>query len=146
MKEDDDPLFMEIGWLVSEIEGRKALYFMLQGSFDHLQGDYIRGLWEDMLLSCKGSAGKSLASHLLRDGSRLKKRHVWARNPRGLFCYRIAHKPDFRLWLRSMLVWGYLGLLWALICLGLLNGDAGPKAMVPTMPPFFRLGSAVFPN
>ena len=72
MKEDDDPLFMESGWLVSEIEGRKALYFPLQGSFDHLQGDYIRGLWENMLLSCKGSAGKSLASHLLRDGSRLK--------------------------------------------------------------------------
>ena len=37
---------------------------------------------------------------------------------------------------------GYFGLklgpdLWALICLGLLNWDAGPKAIVPTMPPFF---------
>ena len=45
-----------------------------------------------------------------------------------------------------MFVWGYLGLLWALINLGLLNGDAGPKAMVPIMPPFFRLGSPVFPG
>ena len=36
-----------------------------------------------------------------------------------------------------MFVWGYLGLQWALIRLGLLNRDAGPKAMVPTMPPFF---------
>ena len=26
--------------------------------------------------------------------------------------------------------------------LGLLSGDAGPKAMVPTMSPFFRLGSS----
>ena len=23
-----------------------------------------------------------------------------------------------------------------------MSGDAGPKAMVPTMPPFFRLGSS----
>ena len=36
--------------------------------------------------------------------------------------------------------------LWALICLGLLNRGAGPKAMVPTMPPFFRLGRSVFPS
>ena len=27
--------------------------------------------------------------------------------------------------------------LWALICLGLLNRRASPKAMVPIMPPFF---------
>ena len=26
------------------------------------------------------------------------------------------------------------------------DGDTGPKAMVPTMPPFFRLGSSVFPD
>ena len=30
--------------------------------------------------------------------------------------------------------------LWALICFSLLNRGAGPKAMVPTMLPFFRLG------
>ena len=42
-----------------------------QGSFDHPKGGYIRGLWEDMFLSCKRSIGKSLVEHLLRDGSRL---------------------------------------------------------------------------
>ena len=26
----------------------------------------MRGLWEDVLLSCEGSIGKSLVSHLLR--------------------------------------------------------------------------------
>ena len=31
-----------------------------------------------------------------------------------------------------MFVWGYLGLMWALICLGFLNGDARPKSIVPT--------------
>ena len=52
-----------------------------------------------------------------------------------------------------MYVLGYLGLLWVLIRSGLLNGDAGPnakshgpKSMVPTMPPFFRLGSSIFPG
>ena len=29
---------------------------------------------------------------------------------------------------------------------GLLVGGFGPKPMVPTMPPFFRLGRAVFPD
>ena len=42
-----------------------------QGSFDHSKGGYIRGLWEDMFLSCERSVGESLAGHLLRDGSRL---------------------------------------------------------------------------
>ena len=32
----------------------------------------MRGLWEDVILSCEGSAGKSLAGHLLRDDSRLQ--------------------------------------------------------------------------
>ena len=36
--------------------------------------------------------------------------------------------------------------LWALICLGLLNGGVGPKTMVLTMPSFFRLGRSVFPG
>ena len=39
-----------------------------QGSLDHLQGGYVRGLWEDMFLSYKGSARESLVGHLLRDG------------------------------------------------------------------------------
>ena len=43
-----------------------------QGSFDHPRDGYVRGLWEDMFLSCERSAGKSLADHLLRDGSRLE--------------------------------------------------------------------------
>ena len=38
-------------------------------------------------------------------------------------------------------VWAFF---WALICLGLLRGDGGPKSMVPIMPPFFRLGSSIF--
>ena len=46
--------------------------FPPQGSFDHLQGGYVQGLWEDMFLRCKESARKSLASHLLRNGSRLE--------------------------------------------------------------------------
>ena len=33
---------------------------------------YVRGLWEDMFSSCKESAGKSLADHLIKDGSWLK--------------------------------------------------------------------------
>ena len=45
-----------------------------------------------------------------------------------------------------MFVQGLLGLFWVLICLGLLSGDAGPKFMVPTMPPFFRLASSIFPG
>ena len=36
--------------------------------------------------------------------------------------------------------------LWALICLVLLNRGVGPKAMVPTMPCFFRLGRSAFPR
>ena len=44
------------------------------------------------------------------------------------------------------LVWGRLGLFWALILLGLLSGDAGPKSMVPTMPPFFCPGNSIFPG
>ena len=32
----------------------------------------MRGLWEDVLLSCEGSAGKSLVGHLLSDSSRLE--------------------------------------------------------------------------
>ena len=100
---------------------------------------YVRDLWEDMLLSCKGSVGKSLASHILRDNSRLeegvqpsRRGHAWAINPGGLNCDRIAHRPDFRPWSRSVFVWGYLGLLWSLIRLGLLSGDVWPKSMVPT--------------
>ena len=30
----------------------------------------MRGSWEDVFLSCEGLAGKLLADHLLRDGSR----------------------------------------------------------------------------
>ena len=92
-----------------------------------------------MFFSCKGSARKSIDDHLLRDGSRLeegvqpsRKGRAWAINP-GDLCYdRIAHKSDFRPWSRSVFVWGYLGLIWALIRLDLLSGDVGPKAMVPT--------------
>ena len=43
-----------------------------QGSFDLPKGGYVRGLWEDMFLSCKGSVGKSFVGHLLRDGNRLE--------------------------------------------------------------------------
>ena len=49
----------------------------------------------------------------------------------GLCCDWIVHELDFRSWFRSMFVWGYLGLLWALIRLGLLNRDARLKSMVP---------------
>ena len=80
---------------------------------------------------------KSLADHLLRDDSGLKegvqparKGLAWAISPRGLCCDRIVYKPYFKPWSRSVFVWGYLGLLWALIHLGLLSGDVGPKAMV----------------
>ena len=44
----------------------------------------------------------------------------------------IAHKPDFRPWFRLMFGRGYLGLLWALIRLDLLNRNNRPKVMVPT--------------
>ena len=105
-----------------------------------------------MFLSCKGSAGKSLAGYLLRDGSRLeegmqpaKRGCARAINPGGLCCDRIVHKPDFKPWSRSVFMWGYLGLFWDLICLGLLSGDARPKAMglksmVLTMPHFSGWG------
>ena len=90
-------------------------------------------------MNYKGSTEKSLADHLLRDDSQLEKGvqparrgRVWAINPGGLCCGWITHKSDFRLWSRSVFVWGYLGLMWALIRLGLLNGDARPKAMIPT--------------
>ena len=93
-----------------------------------------------MFLSCERSTRKSLAGHLLKDGSQLeegmqptRKGRAWAINPGGLYYDQIAHEPDFRPWSRFMFVWGYLGLLWALIRLGLLNGDAWPKAMVPTL-------------
>ena len=32
----------------------------------------MRGLWEDVFLSCEGSVGKSLDGHLLRDDNRLE--------------------------------------------------------------------------
>ena len=32
----------------------------------------MRGLWEDVFLSCEGSTGKSLAGHLLSDNSQLE--------------------------------------------------------------------------
>ena len=69
------------------MEGRQALHLRAnrfsfwiiklsslspQGSVDHLKGGYVQGLWVNMFLNCKGSAGKSLAGHLLRDGSRLE--------------------------------------------------------------------------
>ena len=92
-----------------------------------------------------GSFGKSLAGHLLIEGSRLeegvqpaRRGRAWVINLGGLSYDRIVHKPDFKPWSRPMFIWGYLGLLWALIRMGLLNGDARPKAMVPTMA---RLGS-----
>ena len=91
-------------------------------------------------MSCVGSFGKSLAGHLLREGSWLEEGVQPARRGRawvinlGDLCYdRIVHKPDFKSWSRPMFIWGYLGLLWVLIRMGLLNGDAGRKAMVPTM-------------
>ena len=43
-----------------------------QGSVDHLKGGYVQGLWEDMFSSYKELAEKSLAIHLLKDGSRLE--------------------------------------------------------------------------
>ena len=70
------------------MEGRKTLHLRInrfsfwiakssslspQGSFDHPKGGYIRGLWEDMFLSCERSTGKSLVGHLLRDDNRLEK-------------------------------------------------------------------------
>ena len=92
-----------------------------------------------MFLTCERSVGKSLVDHLLRDSSRLEKGvqlarrgRAWAINPGGLCCDRITYKPDFRLWSRSIFVWGYLDLMWAVIHLGLLNGDVGPKTIVPT--------------
>ena len=43
-----------------------------QGSFDHPNGSYIHGLWEDVFLSYEGSVGKLLTDHILRDDSRLE--------------------------------------------------------------------------
>ena len=43
-----------------------------QESFDHPKGDYVRDSWENVCSSCKGSAGKLLDDHLLRDDSRLR--------------------------------------------------------------------------
>ena len=43
----------------------------LQESFDHPKGGYIHDSWEDFFSSCEGSSGKLLASHILRDDSRL---------------------------------------------------------------------------
>ena len=85
-----------------------------------------------MFLSCKESVGKSLAGYIFRDDNRVeegvqpaRRGCAWAINPGGLCCDRVVHKPDFRPWSRSVFVWGYLGLLWALICLGLLSGMLG---------------------
>ena len=68
-------------------------YLLPQGSFDHPKGGYVRRLWDDMFLSCERSAGKSLAGHLLRDGSRLEegvqpaiRGRAWAINLGGLYC------------------------------------------------------------
>ena len=87
MKEDDDPLFMEVGdWFMKLKGGRRFicastvfpfgypshLNLSPQGSFDHSKGGYVHGLWEDVFLSCEGSTGKLLVDHLLRDGSRLE--------------------------------------------------------------------------
>ena len=44
----------------------------LQESFDHLKGGYVRDSWEDVFSSCKGSVGKLLVDHFLRDDSRLE--------------------------------------------------------------------------
>ena len=43
---------------------------MPQGSFDHPKGGYVRGLWEDVFLSCDEPTGKLLIDQLPRDGSR----------------------------------------------------------------------------
>ena len=43
-----------------------------------------------------------------------------------------------------MFVLGYISLFWALIRLGLLSGDAGPKSFIPTIPPFFLAGEFDF--
>ena len=66
-----------------------------------------------MFSNCKESAEKSLANHLLKDGSRLEE---------GID----VHRLDFRL--GSMFVQGCLGLFWALIHLSRLHGNAGPKS------------------
>ena len=63
----------------------------------------------------------SLADHLIKDG-------------------RPKIRPG------SMVMSRCLGLFWVLIRLGFLRGDAGSKPMVPTIPPFFNLGSSFFPG
>ena len=65
-------------------------------------------------------------------------------NLAGLRGDQVVHKPGFELCLGFVRIFGPG--LWALFCLGLLNRGAKPKAMVPTMPPFFQLGRSVFPD
>ena len=43
-----------------------------QESFDYSKGSYVRDSWEDVFLSCEGSAIKLLTNQLLRDGSWLE--------------------------------------------------------------------------
>ena len=71
------------------------MYPPSQGSFDYPKGGYVRGLWEDMFLSCKGSARKSLSSHLHRDGSRPEEGVQPARRGRAAGHKRmcLGHKP-----------------------------------------------------
>ena len=44
---------------------------LLQESFYHLKDSYVRDLWDDVFSSCKGSVGKLLVGHLLKDSSHL---------------------------------------------------------------------------
>ena len=83
-----------------------------------------------MFSSCKESTGKSLADHLPKDGSRLIE---------GID----SPQAGLQAWIRVRVK--MLGLFWALIRLGILSGDVGPKSMVPTMSHFFRLGSSISP-
>ena len=43
-----------------------------QKSFDHLKDCYLHDSWENMFSSYKGSIGKLLTDHLLRDDNRLE--------------------------------------------------------------------------
>ena len=76
----------------------------------------MRGLWEDVFLSCEGSAGKSMVGHLLRDDSRIRE-DVPGNKYYGHALWLDSPRARFRPWSRSIL-YGYLSLRWALIRLG----------------------------
>ena len=88
MKEENDPFLWKVGdWFPKWKGGGRFICastafpfefpsrpnFPPQGLFDHPKGGYLRGLYDDVLSSCKGSVGELLAGHFLRDNSWLGK-------------------------------------------------------------------------